>query len=89
MALFVMICAAVLPYLFFPVEEVAVRRVAHRPAGRRGFRKSSDTLPSSARDKAPQLQGKMTAQPARIDLADLGPGIAWAFEFDENGGAIA
>ena len=27
----------------------------------------------------------MTAQPARIDLADLGPGIAWAFEFDENG----
>ena len=27
----------------------------------------------------------MTAQPARIDLADLGPGVAWAFEFDENG----
>ena len=27
----------------------------------------------------------MTAQPAQIDLADLGPGIAWAFEFDENG----
>jgi Mg2+ and Co2+ transporter CorA len=27
----------------------------------------------------------MTAQPARIDLADLGPGVAWAFEFDETG----
>jgi hypothetical protein len=27
----------------------------------------------------------MTAQPARIDLADLGPGIAWAFQFDERG----
>jgi zinc transporter len=27
----------------------------------------------------------MTAQPAKIDLADLGPGVAWAFEFDENG----
>jgi zinc transporter len=27
----------------------------------------------------------MTAQPARIDLADLGPGVAWAFEFNENG----
>jgi hypothetical protein len=27
----------------------------------------------------------MTAQPARIDLADLGPGVPWAFEFDENG----
>ena len=27
----------------------------------------------------------MTAQPARIDLADLGPGVAWAFEFDESG----
>jgi zinc transporter len=27
----------------------------------------------------------MTTQPARIDLADLGPGVAWAFEFDENG----
>ena len=27
----------------------------------------------------------MTAQLARIDLADLGPGVAWAFEFDENG----
>ena len=27
----------------------------------------------------------MTAQPAQIDLADLGPGVAWAFEFDENG----
>ena len=27
----------------------------------------------------------MTAQPWRIDLADLGPGVAWAFEFDENG----
>ena len=27
----------------------------------------------------------MTAQPARIDLADVGPGVAWAFEFDENG----
>jgi len=27
----------------------------------------------------------MTAQPARIDLADLGPGVAWAFQFDENG----
>jgi hypothetical protein len=28
---------------------------------------------------------EMTAQPARIDLADVGPGVAWAFEFDENG----
>jgi hypothetical protein len=27
----------------------------------------------------------MTAQPGRIDLADLGPGVAWAFQFDENG----
>ena len=27
----------------------------------------------------------MTAQPARIDLADLGPGVAWALEFDEDG----
>src|ERR1700723_868610 len=27
----------------------------------------------------------MTAQPARIDLADLGPGAAGAFEFDESG----
>ena len=27
----------------------------------------------------------MTVQPARIDLADLGPGVAWAFDFDENG----
>jgi hypothetical protein len=27
----------------------------------------------------------MTTQPARIDLADLGPGVAWAFEFDEKG----
>ncbi len=27
----------------------------------------------------------MTAAPARIDLADLGPGVAWAFQFDENG----
>jgi hypothetical protein len=27
----------------------------------------------------------MTAQPARIDLADLGPGVAWAFQFDEKG----
>src|ERR1700729_1242562 len=27
----------------------------------------------------------MTAQPARIDLADLGPGVAWAFEFAESG----
>jgi zinc transporter len=27
----------------------------------------------------------MTAQPARIDLADLGPGVAWAFQFDEHG----
>jgi Mg2+ and Co2+ transporter CorA len=26
-----------------------------------------------------------TVQPARIDLADVGPGVAWAFEFDENG----
>jgi Mg2+ and Co2+ transporter CorA len=26
----------------------------------------------------------MTA-PVRIDLADVGPGVAWAFEFDENG----
>lgn len=26
----------------------------------------------------------MTAHPARIDLADVGPGVAWAFEFDEN-----
>jgi hypothetical protein len=30
----------------------------------------------------------MTAQPAQIDLADLGPGIAWAFEFDENGRGV-
>ena len=27
----------------------------------------------------------MTAQPTRVDLADVGPGVAWAFEFDENG----
>lgn len=27
----------------------------------------------------------MTAHPARSDLADLGPGVAWAFEFDEDG----
>ena len=27
----------------------------------------------------------MAAQPARIDLADLGPGVAWAFGFDESG----
>ena len=27
----------------------------------------------------------MAAQPARIYLADLGPGVAWAFEFDDNG----
>src|SRR3984957_4822552 len=27
----------------------------------------------------------MTTQPARIDLPDLGPGVAWAFEFDETG----
>jgi len=27
----------------------------------------------------------MTAQLARVDLADVGPGVAWAFEFDENG----
>ena len=27
----------------------------------------------------------MTVQPTRIDLADLGPGVAWAFEFDEEG----
>jgi hypothetical protein len=27
----------------------------------------------------------MTAQPARIDLTDLGPGVAWAFEFDGRG----
>jgi Mg2+ and Co2+ transporter CorA len=27
----------------------------------------------------------MTAQLARIDLAHIGPGVAWAFEFDENG----
>ena len=30
----------------------------------------------------------MTAQPAQIDLADLGPGVAWAFEFDENGRGV-
>jgi CorA-like Mg2+ transporter protein len=27
----------------------------------------------------------MAARLARIDLVDLGPGVAWAFEFDENG----
>jgi zinc transporter len=27
----------------------------------------------------------MTAHPTRIDLADVGPGVAWGFEFDENG----
>jgi zinc transporter len=27
----------------------------------------------------------MTVQPAQIDLADAGPGVAWAFEFDESG----
>jgi hypothetical protein len=27
----------------------------------------------------------MTAHPTRIDLANVGPGVAWAFEFDENG----
>ena len=27
----------------------------------------------------------MTAQTTRVDLADVGPGVAWAFEFDENG----
>jgi Mg2+ and Co2+ transporter CorA len=27
----------------------------------------------------------MTIQAARMDLADVGPGVAWAFEFDENG----
>jgi hypothetical protein len=27
----------------------------------------------------------MTAQPTRVDLADVGPGVAWAFEVDENG----
>lgn len=27
----------------------------------------------------------MTLQPARIDLAYVGPGVAWAFDFDENG----
>jgi Mg2+ and Co2+ transporter CorA len=24
-------------------------------------------------------------RPAKIDLADVGPGVVWAFEFDENG----
>ena len=27
----------------------------------------------------------MTVQTARIELADVGPGVCWAFEFDENG----
>jgi zinc transporter len=27
----------------------------------------------------------MTVHSPRIDLADVGPGVAWAFEFDENG----
>src|SRR5277367_6306601 len=26
-----------------------------------------------------------SGQPTRIDLVDVGPGVAWAFEFDENG----
>ena len=39
---------------------------------------------------APWLQrtdggAEMTAHLSRIELAEVGPGIAWAFEFDENG----
>jgi Mg2+ and Co2+ transporter CorA len=33
----------------------------------------------------PVSEGQMTTQTVGIDLADVGPGVAWAFEFDENG----
>ena len=59
------------------------------PTGRPGVFRSENRLtrclhPCGIRLR--QLEGKNDRTTgAVIDLADLGPGIAWAFEFDENG----
>jgi zinc transporter len=68
------------------MEEMAVKRLTHSRFPDDPPKKTYDMLPSCEAFRPPDHEmGSKMSLPARIDLAGVGPGVAWAFDFDEDG----